>query len=82
MTDFSKIQTIDDLEFQTERLERRAAIQRERISGHVDFVVRQYEYITGLVNNTIAPIRNTFNEYRTTIRVASRIIRAFIPKKK
>lgn len=82
MTDLSKIQTIDELEYQTERLSRRAAIQRERLQGHVDFVVHQYNSIVGMIETTIQPIRRTINEYRTTIRVASRIIRAFMPKKK
>jgi len=30
----------------------------------------------------VAPVRKTINEYRTTIRVVSRIAKAFLPKKK
>ena len=81
MTDFSKIQTIDELEAQIERMERRALIQRERIEGHFGFVLHQYNAIVGTIHSTLAPIRNTVNEYRTTIRVVSRIIRAFMPRR-
>jgi len=81
MTDYSKIKTIDELEYHIERLDRRAAIQRKRIEGHVDFVVRQYHYAINTIDAVLTPLRNTINEYRQTIRVVSRIVRAFLPKR-
>jgi len=82
MTDFSKIKTMDELEFQTNRMQRRATIQREKVEGHVEFVARQYHQIVGAIDAVVAPVRKTINEYRTTIRVVSRIAKAFLPKKK
>ena len=82
MTDFSKIKTLDELDYQTERLERRASIQRERLDGHVGFVVRQYHYIVSSVDAVIAPIREKYNEYRSAINVFARIVRVFFPKKR
>ena len=82
MTDLSKLRTIDELDMQVERMERRADIQREKINVHVDFVLRQYNFVVGTIHHTVAPIRKAINEYRTTFRVASRIIRAFMPRKK
>lgn len=81
MTDFSKIKTIDELDFQTRRMERRASIQRERIDGHVDFCVREYHHIVNTIDAVVAPIRNTIGEYRRTLRVIIRIVRALFGKK-
>ena len=82
MTDFSKIQTIDELDFQTQRMERRAQIQRGNIEAHVNFVVGQYNLVVSTIDATVAPIRKAFNEYRTAFRVGAKLIKAFCPRKK
>ena len=82
MTDLSKIKTLDELEYQTERLERRADIQRAAIKGHVDFVVHEYNYVLHTIDSVVAPVRKAYNEYRQTFNVLRRIVKAFIPKKK
>lgn len=82
MTDFSKIQTIDELEYQTQRMERKAEIQYENIHAHVNFVVGQYTMIANAIDATVAPLRKAWNEYRTAFRVGARIVKAFMPRKK
>jgi len=82
MTDYSKIKTIDELEFHTQRIERREQIQRERLQGHVDYVVRQYNYMVAAVENVVKPIRDKVNEYRNAISVAARIGKALFGRKK
>ena len=81
MTDFSKIRTIEELDFQTQRMQRRAGIQRERINGHIDYIVREWHYLTEAVNQVLTPVRNTINKYRHTFNVIGRIIRAFLPRR-
>ncbi|MBQ7631823.1 MAG: hypothetical protein IJS82_03570 [Paludibacteraceae bacterium] len=82
MTDYSKIKTLEELEYQTHRLQRRADIQRKTLEGHADYVEREYNHLVSTVDAIISPVRKTFNEYRTTLNVISRVIRAFIPKRK
>ncbi len=82
MTDLSKIRTIDELDYQTQRLQRRADIQRQRLNGHADYVIRQYNYVTGAINAVVQPLRSAFNEYRTVFRVIARIARALFGNKK
>ncbi|MBR1877374.1 MAG: hypothetical protein IJ814_00050 [Paludibacteraceae bacterium] len=82
MTDYSKIKTIDELDFQVQRIERREQIQRERLQGHVDFVVRQYNYLLTTIENVLIPIRNKINEYKNAISVVARIGKAIFGRKK
>ena len=82
MTDYSRIKTLDELEYQTKRLERRAQIQRKALEGHVDYVVREYNHLVATVDAIVSPVRKAYNEYRTTFNVLRRIIKAFIPKRK
>ncbi len=80
MTDFSKIKTIDELDYQTTRLQRRADIQRERLNGHVDFVVRQYNYLVSSIDSIVTPIRNKVNEYRGVANVLFRLAKSLFGK--
>ena len=48
MTDFSQIKTLDQLEYQTQRLQRRADLQRRQLRGHFDFVIRGYRTLSFL----------------------------------
>lgn len=82
MTDYSKIKTLDELEYQTHRLQRRADIQRKALEGHAEYVAREYHHLVSTVDAIVSPVRKTINEYRTTINVIGRVIRAFIPKRK
>ena len=82
MTDYSRIKTLDELEYQTKRLERREQIQRQQLQGHVDYVVREYNHLVATVDAVVAPVRKAYNDYRTTFNVLRRIIKAFIPKRK
>ncbi len=82
MTDFSKIKTIDELAYQTERMERRASIQRERLDGHADYIVREWQHLTAAVDAVVTPLRDKANEYRSTFRVVRRIAKAFLPDRK
>lgn len=81
MTDYSKIKTIDELEFQTQRIERRELIQREKLQGHVDFVVRQYNYVLSTIDNIVTPIRQKINEYRGVFTVIARVTKALFGRK-
>ncbi len=82
MTDFSKIKTIDELSYQTERMERRAGIYRERLDGHVDYITREWQHMKDAVDAVVAPLRNKAGEYRNTLRLIRRIVKAFIPDRK
>ncbi len=76
MIDFSKIKTIEELDNQTRRMQRRADIQRNRLEKHVDFVIGEYNHVIHTIDAMVAPVRAKFNEYRETAKVVSRIIRA------
>lgn len=82
MTDYSKIKTIDELEFQIQRIERREEIQRNKLMGYVDFVVRQYHNVINAVDNMLIPLRNKITEYRNAISVVFRIGKAIFGRSK
>ena len=82
MTDYSKIKTIDELEFQIQRIERREEIQRGKLMGYVDFVVRQYNNVVYTIDNMITPLRNKITEYRNAFSVMFRIGKALFGRKK
>ena len=81
MIDYSKIKTIDELEAQIQRIERREEIQRERLMGYVEFVVRQYNNLVYAINNMVTPLRNKIIEYRNAIGVVFRIGKALFGRK-
>ncbi len=66
MTDFSQIHNLQELEYQTDRMQRRADIQWERIDGHITFVKKEMDLVERTVKGIVTPLYNTFQKYRHT----------------
>lgn len=63
MTDFSRIKTIDELDYQTERYERRAEIQWERIDKNIQWIAHQIKLVIQVAEAFYSPIQSLSKKY-------------------
>ncbi len=81
MTDFSKIKNIDELEYQIDRMQRRANIQKEHVDRHVNLIETNIKNFVSFINSIVKPIRVGLNKYINISRTIWEIIRKIFFKK-
>lgn len=69
MTDFSNIRTLRELEYQTERMQRRSDIQWERIEGHISFAKAEIDLLVRSFRAIYHPIRDALTGRWQTVRM-------------
>lgn len=84
MTDFSRLKTIDELDYQTERFERRAEIQWGRLDQRIQWIAHQIKMVTQVAETFYSPIQSLSKKYGKGVNliwlVVKQIFRLFRKK--
>lgn len=82
MTDFSKIKDLKELAYQTDRMQRRADIQKEQIEHDVEVMENEVRGMITAVENAVEPVRATIMSYTQTAQTVWKILSTLFFKKK
>lgn len=82
MTDFSKIKDLKELAYQTDRMQRRADIQKEQIERDIEVMENEVRGMISAVENAVEPVRATIMSYTQTAQTVWKILSTLFFKKK
>ena len=82
MTDFSKIKDLKELAYQTDRMQRRADIQKEQIERDIEVMEHEVRGMITAIENAVEPVRATIMSYTQTAQTVWKILSTLFFKKK
>jgi|GEM_PF-3559098 hypothetical protein len=80
MTDFSKLQTIEEVEHQIDRMQRRASIQQEQLDGYVKTVIGIAQTVKTVAETIYKPFGNAVSKHSQTIKTVWNIASGLIKR--
>ena len=74
MTDFSRLQTIEEVEHQIDRMQRRASIQQEKLDTYVRTVIQMVQTAKSIAEAVYTPFSNAFRQHSQTLKTVWDIV--------